>query len=66
MSFILMLSFVFSTLQSVAGDSSKTLPTVSTEESHTVIVGGGHLGLIEALLTHLRAKEKGQTVRVTI
>ena len=24
------------------------------------------LGLIEALLTHLRAKEKGQTVRVTI
>ncbi len=43
MSFILMLSFVFSTLQSVAEDSSKTLPTVSTEESHTVIVGGGHL-----------------------
>lgn len=61
-----MFSFIFSTLPSMGGDLSKVPPTANAGETETIIVGGGHLGLIEALLIHLRAKEKGQTVRIII
>ncbi len=40
----------------------------NTEQTHRslVIVGGGHVGLMTALLTHLRAVEQGETINITI
>lgn len=46
--------------------ASKNQKQSHTQEKHIVIVGGGHVGLIEAYLASLRAQKSGEKVRITI
>src|SRR5208282_5971537 len=38
----------------------------TVEVKKMVIIGGGHVGLIEACLAHLRAKKNGQKLQIEI
>ncbi len=64
--FILYVSIASAAVPSQAQDLPTPEPMIEKEENNVIIMGGGHLGLIEALLTHLHAKENGIPLRITI